>query len=326
MKLSRANRLRARAGRTLDFVIIGVLLAVIAVMAFRHYRPWQASGENASQKSIAILPFIDLSPMKEQDYFSDGITEQIINSLGHVHGLLVVARTTAFSFKNKEMDVREVGRQLQVTHMLEGSVNRSTDKVRVVARLIDVANGFHLWSETYYSTEKDLLSLQSDVARKVASALRIELRLAETKQLAKPPTHDPEAYDLYLRGRYLLNKRTADSIQKGRLLFEQAVAKRSSLRAWDMRESPIPTSYLAKRAQYPRKRPPPERGRRFQSTLGNRRESGRGLHFPGDPSGRFRLELASRRSGLPEGACVKFQQRNCPSLVRAISRAAWPFR
>ena len=214
-----------RTGRTLDFVIIGVLLAVIAVMVFRHYRPGQARNENVPQKSIAILPFIDLSPTKEQDYFSDGITDQIINSLAHVHGLLVVARTTAFSFKNKEMDVREVGRQLQVTHMLEGSVNRSMGKVRVVARLIDVANGFHLWSETYYSTEKDLLSLQSDVAKKVASALRIELHLAETKQLAKPPTEDPEAYDLYLRGRYLLNKRTTDSIQKGRLLFEEAVAK-----------------------------------------------------------------------------------------------------
>ena len=213
-----------KTGRTLDFIIIGVLLTVIGVMVVRHYRPWQTSVEKG-QKSIAILPFIDLSPTKEQDYFSDGITEQIINSLAHVRGLFVVARTTAFSFKNKEMDVREVGRQLQVTHMLEGSVNRSTGKVRVVARLIDVANGFHLWSETYYSTEKDLLSLQSDVARKVASALRIELRLAETKQLAKPPTHDPEAYDLYLRGRYLLNKRTADSIQKGRVLFEQAVAK-----------------------------------------------------------------------------------------------------
>lgn len=214
-----------KTGRTLDFVIIGVLLTVIAVMVFRHYGPGNRASENVPQKSIAILPFIDLSPAKEQDYFSDGITEQIINSLAHVHGLLVVARTTAFSFKNKEMDVREVGRQLQVTHMLEGSVNRSTDKVRVVARLIDVANGFHLWSETYYSTEKDLLSLQSDVAKKVASALRIELRLAETKQLAKPLTQDPEAYDLYLRGRYLLNKRTPDSIQKGRVLFEQAVAK-----------------------------------------------------------------------------------------------------
>ena len=214
-----------KAGRTLDFIIIGVLLAVIAVMGVRYYSPWKASTENASQKSIAILPFIDLSQTKEQDYFCDGITEQIINSLAHVHGLFVVARTTAFSFKNKDMDVREVGRQLQVSHMLEGSVNRGTDKVRVVARLIDVANGFHLWSETYYSTEKDLLSLQSDVARKVASALRIELRLAETKQLAKPLTHDSEAYDLYLRGRYLLNKRTPDSIQKGRSLFEKAVAK-----------------------------------------------------------------------------------------------------
>ncbi len=213
-------------GRTLDFVIIGVLLAVIAIMAFQHYRPGtRAWKENSRQRSIAILPFIDLSQTRDQDYFSDGITEQIINSLAHVHGLLVVARTTAFSFKNKDMDVREVGRQLQVSHMLEGSVNRGTDKVRVVARLIDVANGFHLWSETYYSTEKDLLSLQSDVARKVASALRIELRLAETKQLAKPLTHDSEAYDLYLRGRYLLNKRTPDSIQKGRSLFEQAVAK-----------------------------------------------------------------------------------------------------
>ena len=214
-----------RSGRTLDFVIIGVLLLVIAVMAFRHYLPAPGGAKDVGQKSIAILPFIDLSPTKEQDYFSDGITEQIINALAHVHGLFVVARTTAFSFKNKEMDVREVGRQLQVTHMLEGSVNRGAGKVRVVARLIDVANGFHLWSETYYSTEKDLLSLQSDVAKKVASALRIELHLAETKQLAKSLTQDPEAYDLYLRGRYLLNKRTPDSIQKGRALFEQAVVK-----------------------------------------------------------------------------------------------------
>jgi adenylate cyclase len=214
-----------RTSRKLDFVIIGVLLAVIAVMAFRHYRPVAGGPDDGAQKSIAILPFIDLSQTKEQDYFSDGITEQIINSLAHVHGLLVVARTTAFSFKNKDMDVREVGRQLHVSHMLEGSVNRGTGKVRVVARLIDVANGFHLWSETYYSTEKDLLSLQSDVAKKVASALRIELHLAETTQFAKPPTQDPEAYDLYLRGRYLLNKRIPDSIQKGRVLFEQAVAK-----------------------------------------------------------------------------------------------------
>ena len=123
--------------------------------------------------------------LKIREYFSDGITEQIINSLAHVHGLFVVARTTAFSFKNKNMDIREVGRKLGVSHVLEGSVSHGPGKVRVVAQLIDVTNGYHLWSETYDSTEKDLLSLQSDVATKVASALQIELQLAETTQLAK---------------------------------------------------------------------------------------------------------------------------------------------
>jgi len=212
-------------GRLLDFIIIGVLVAVIAVMAFPYLRVADSPTSDVSQKSIAVLPFVPLSQIKDQEYFSDGITEQIIDSLAHVHGLLVVARTTAFSFKNKNMDIREVGRQLGVTHVLEGSVRQGPGKIRVVAQLIDVANGFHLWSETYDSTDRDLLSLQSDVAKKVASALRIELHLAETKELAKLPTENPEAYDSYLRGRYLLVKRTVDSVQKGRALFEEAVAR-----------------------------------------------------------------------------------------------------
>jgi TolB-like protein/Tfp pilus assembly protein PilF len=213
-------------GRKLDFIIIGVLLTVIAFMGFQHYRPSKtrlpASGPG---KSIVILPFLDLSQAKDQEYFSDGITDQIIHSLAHVHGLLVVARTTAFSFKNKNVDIRDVGRQLQVTHVLEGSVSHGRDKVRVVAQLIDVATGYHLWSETYDFAELDILSLQSDVAKKVAQALQIELQLAETARLSKPLTQNPEAYDLYLRGRYFLTKRTVDSIKKGRTLFEQAVIK-----------------------------------------------------------------------------------------------------
>jgi len=217
-----------RTGRKLDFVIIGVLLAVIGVFAYQRFGPaGRPAAPNPPKKSIAIIPFIDLSPSKDQEYFSDGITEQIINSLTHVHGLFVVARTTAFSFKNKNMDIREVGRQLGVNHVLEGSVSHGPGKLRVVAQLIDVATGYHLWSETYDSTDQDFLSLQSDVAKKVANALRIELQLSETTQLAKPLTHDPEAYDLYLRGRYFLNKRTVDSIQKALALFQQAVAKDS---------------------------------------------------------------------------------------------------
>jgi TolB-like protein/Tfp pilus assembly protein PilF len=215
-----------RTGRKLDFVIIGVLLAVITVMAFQHYRPaTPPMVAEVTQKSIVILPFLDFSQTKDKEYFSDGITEEIINSLAHVHGLFVVARTTAFSFKNKNPDIREVGRQLGVSHVLEGSVSHGPGKVRVVAQLINVATGYHLWSETYDSTDQDFLSLQSDVAKKVASALQIELHLAETTQLAKPLTQDPEAYDLYLRGRYLLNKRTVDSIQRALALFEQAIAK-----------------------------------------------------------------------------------------------------
>ena len=217
---------RRGAGRTLNFVIIGVLVAVIAIMAWQHYRPARSSrAGDAPERSIAILPFVDLSQARDQEYFTDGITEQIIDSLARVHGLFVVARTTAFSFKNKNMDIRDIGRQLGVSHVLEGSVRHGPGKVRIAAQLIDVANGFHLWSETYDSTEQDLFSLQSDVARKVASALKIELHLAETTQLAKPLTLNPEAYDSYLRGRYLLEKRTVDSIQKGRALFEEAVAK-----------------------------------------------------------------------------------------------------
>jgi serine/threonine-protein kinase len=212
-------------GRKIDFVIIGVLLTVIAIMAWRHYHPAEPSLTKSAEKSIAILPFLDISPAKDQEYFSDGITEQIIDSLAHIHGLFVVARTTVFSFKNKNSDIRDIGRQLQVTHVLEGSVRHGKDRVRIAAQLIDVGTGFHLWSETYDSTEKDLLSLQSDIARKVAAALKIELHLAENTQLAKSPTQSPEAYDSYLRGRYLLNKRTADSIQEGRELFEQAVAQ-----------------------------------------------------------------------------------------------------
>jgi serine/threonine-protein kinase len=220
-----AKSIAHSTGRKMDFVIIGVLLTVIGIMAWRHYHPAQPDLTKIAEKSIAILPFLDISPAKDQEYFSDGITEQIIDSLAHIHGLFVVARTTAFSFKNKNSDIRDIGRQLQVTHVLEGSVRHGKDRVRVAAQLIDVATGFHLWSETFDSTEKDLLSLQSDVARKVAAALQIELHLAENTQLAKAPTQNPEAYDSYLRGRYLLNKRTADSIQKGRELFEQAVAQ-----------------------------------------------------------------------------------------------------
>ena len=218
--------IRRSTGRVLDFVIIGVLLLVIGVLIFQRFVPLQASSPtDVPAKSIAVLPFVDLSQQKDQEYFSDGISEQIISALARIHGLFVVARTSAFAFKGKTEDIREMGRLLHVRHVLEGSVSRGPGRVRVDARLIDVTNGYQLWSEMYDSSEQDFLLLQNDLAQKVASALQIELQLTETKQLGKAPTNDTEAYDLYLRGRYFLNKRTMDSIRKGQALFEQAVAK-----------------------------------------------------------------------------------------------------
>jgi adenylate cyclase len=217
--------IRGSTGRVLNFVIIGVLLLVIGVLVFQRLRPHPASSAEVPAKSIAVLPFVDLSQQKDQEYFSDGISEQIISALARIHGLFVVARTSAFAFKGKTEDIREMGRLLHVRHVLEGSVSRGPGRVRVDARLIDVTNGYQLWAEMYDSSEQDFLLLQNDLAQKVASALQIELQLAETSQLGKAPTNNTEAYDLYLRGRYFLNKRTMDSIQKGRALFEQAVAK-----------------------------------------------------------------------------------------------------
>jgi TolB-like protein len=207
-------------------MIIGVLLLVLGFLVFQRFVPLRASSvTNVPEKSIAVLPFIDLSEQKDQKYFSDGVTEQIITALTNIHGLFVVARTSAFAFKHKSEDVREIGRLLHVRNVLEGSVSRGPDKVRVDVRLIDVTNGYQLWSESYGSSEQDFLSIQNEVAQKVASALQIKLQLSETKQLAKAPTTDTQAYDLYLQGRYFLNQRTTDSIQKGLALFEQAVAK-----------------------------------------------------------------------------------------------------
>ncbi|MBA3961798.1 MAG: tetratricopeptide repeat protein [Chthoniobacterales bacterium] len=175
--------------------------------------------------SVAVLPFADASPAKDQEYFSDGITEQIINSIAKVRGLFVVGRTSSFAFKGKNQDVRLVGRSLNVNYVLEGSVSRAGGRFRVDAQLVTTSQGYQVWSKSYDSNEKDILSLQSDVAQKVASALRVEMGITESQQVARAPTYDPEAYDFYLRGRYLLNKRTPESAQSGLQFFQRAVLK-----------------------------------------------------------------------------------------------------
>lgn len=204
--------------KAVPFIVLALVICAATGLFFR-------SRNVPEQRSVVVLPFNDLSKAKDQEYFSEGITEQISNSLAKIPRLFVVARTSAFAFKNQDLDVRAIGRQLHVSYILEGSVSRGANRFRVAAQLVNVNSGYQVWAETYDSNENDILSLQSDVAQKVAAALQIKLQLPEKEQIAKQATFDPEANDLYLRGRYLLNRRTIDSIQSALALFKQAVAR-----------------------------------------------------------------------------------------------------
>jgi non-specific serine/threonine protein kinase len=153
------------------------------------------------QPSIAVLPFTNLSTDKEQEYFCDGMAEEIINALTHVEGLRVVARTSAFSFRGKKIDIREIGRKLNVETLLEGSVRKAGNRLRMTAQLVNVADGYHLWSEKYDREMEDIFDIQSDVAQNIALALKAKLSPAAKERLEKRPTEDLTAYDYYLKGR-----------------------------------------------------------------------------------------------------------------------------
>jgi len=163
-----------------------------------------------AKKSIAVLPFANLSNDKNDEYLSDGMTEELLNVLTKVKSLRVPGRSSSFAFKGKNEDdiFRKVGEQLHVNTVLEGSVRKAGDKLRITAQLVNVADGFHLWSETYDGDMKDILAVQSDVAKRVVQALQIQLGVDETRAIAKKATENPEAHRLYLLGRYHFGKFT----------------------------------------------------------------------------------------------------------------------
>lgn len=155
-----------------------------------------------ADKSIAVLPFVNMSPNTEDEYFSDGLTEELIGALAKVRNLHVTARTSAFAFKGTDRDIRNIGQQLNVRTVLEGSVRRDQDRIRITAQLINVEDGFHLWSESYDHKLENVLSLQESIARAIVGALRIQLTPDMDKQFSTGAPINPKAYDLYLKGRY----------------------------------------------------------------------------------------------------------------------------
>ncbi|MFQ6078772.1 MAG: adenylate/guanylate cyclase domain-containing protein, partial [Thermodesulfobacteriota bacterium] len=156
--------------------------------------------ELPDKPSIAVLPFLNMSGDPEQEYFSDGITEDLITDLSKVSGLFVIARNSAFTYKGKSAKVEQVGRELGVRYVVEGSVRRAGDRVRITAQLVDAETGYHLWTERYDRDLKDIFDLQDEVTQKIVAALKVKLTRRELELLERKYTDNPEAYDCYLRG------------------------------------------------------------------------------------------------------------------------------
>jgi TolB-like protein/Flp pilus assembly protein TadD len=204
--VDRTESVRHSTGRKLDFAIIGLLGLAVVYLAVDKFVLEQAevTAESvAREKSIAVLPFVNMSSDPEQEYFSDGLSEEILNLLAKVPGLKVIARTSSFAFKGKNEDVRTIGQALGVSTVLEGSVRKSTDRVRVTAQLIDVESGAHLWSETYDRMMTDVFEMQDSVASEILDALQIHVGTAPTRGR---PTENTEAYSLFLMGRAAVNR------------------------------------------------------------------------------------------------------------------------
>jgi adenylate cyclase len=221
---------RRKSQAWIYIVVVGGAISVALFFLGRYtaqntQTPRQSEAATVPAKSIAVLPFVNMSADKNDEYLSDGMTEELINVLAKVPGLRVPGRTSCFAFKGKnEEDIfRKVGDQLHVGTVLEGSVRKAGEKLRVTAQLINVSDGYHLWSKAYDGDLKDILNFQSSVAEQVVQALQMKLGIDETRALTKRPTENPEAHRLYLLGRYHAAKYTqADTVEADRY-FQQAL-------------------------------------------------------------------------------------------------------
>jgi serine/threonine protein kinase/Tfp pilus assembly protein PilF len=182
-----------------------------------------ASESASAARSIAVLAFTNLSPDTENEYLSDGLSDEIINALSRIEDFRVASRTSAFAFKGSSEDLRSIGRRLNVRSVLEGSVRKAGNRLRVTAQLFNVADGYHLWSESYDREMKDVFVIQDEIAENVVKALQVVLSDAEKRAIQKVPTTDVEAYDYYLRGRKFFYQFRKRSLQHARQMFARAI-------------------------------------------------------------------------------------------------------
>jgi len=222
-----------KTGRKLDFFIIAVLLVVIGFLLFQRFRPGVSpAGSSALEKSIAVLPFDNLSRDPDNAYFSDGIQDEILTKLAGIGDLKVISRKSTAKYKSTPEDLKTVARELGVATVLEGSVQKAGDKVRVNVQLLDARIDTHLWAKSYDRDLKDVFAVESEVAQEIADTLRAKLSPSQSDALATAPTHDPEAYDLFLRGEYEKHQAetalNAELFDRAQTFYRQALARDSN--------------------------------------------------------------------------------------------------
>lgn len=209
------NRLRQALGDSADEPRF---IETLPRRGYRFLVPVEHTVPAPEDQSIAVLPFINLTSDEENDYFSDGLAEEILNALSRIDDLRVAARTSSFSFKGKSVEISEIGAKLNVANVLEGSVRRAAGRVRVTVQLINVRNGFHLWSERYDRQMQDLFEVQDEIARAVTERLKVTLSGGVERS-----TENPQAYELYLKGRHYWHQRSPATVRLAIQCFEEAI-------------------------------------------------------------------------------------------------------
>jgi serine/threonine-protein kinase len=215
---SRTGPKPTRSYKAILAIATGMAIFVLLVAAF-----WSSRAKRVPATitpSVAVLPFVDLSPEKDQQYFSDGLAEELLNNLMRLPGLHVAARTSSFQFKGKSEDVHEIGKKLNVATILEGSVRKQGQRVRINAQLINVSDGFHLWSDTYDRDVTDIFAVQEDIARSVAASLKLTLL---GHSIPVPRLTSVDAYNAYLQGRYLHARPTKENLERAIAYYHEAV-------------------------------------------------------------------------------------------------------
>jgi TolB-like protein len=224
--VDRSQSITPRTGRKLDYSIIAILLVVIVSMLVERIYfsdgsgPGEPQAEEAVAKSVAVLPFVDMSQAQDQAWFADGLAEEILNALVRVPDLQVTARTSSFAFKGSEKPITEIAAELGVEHVLEGSVRSSGDRIRVTAQLIRASDGFHLWSENYDRDPDDMISIQEELALSIATALETNMDPEALAEMSQAGTRSIDAYQQYLRGLQL--RQEALGVTEGSEIFEQS--------------------------------------------------------------------------------------------------------